>query len=67
MIWRTLISAGLVLGCLGCTTPSVVVVPSARVLQPVYDQQGQLVPGRSSISDGWLRELAQDLENCSKR
>ena len=66
MIWRTLISAGLVLGCLGCTTPSVV-VPSDRVLQPVYDQQGQLVPGRSSISDGWLRELAQDLENCSKR
>lgn len=65
MMWRTLIGGGLVLGCLGCTTPSVVVVPNDRVLEKVYDQHGQLVPGRSSISDGWILELAQDLERCA--
>lgn len=52
----------------GCTKPSVsvVVVPDDRVLQDVYDRDGRPVLGRHSISDGWLRELIQDLENCSK-
>ena len=68
-MWRFCAISLLCLSALvGCTTPSVrvVVVPNDRVLEKVYDQQGQLVPGRSSISDGWIKELAQDLENCAK-
>lgn len=68
-MWKSLTISLLCLSALvGCTTPSVrvVVVPNDRVLEKVYDQHGQLVPGRSSISDGWVRELAQDLEKCAK-
>lgn len=69
-MWRCLpISLLLVCGLTACTSPSVsvVLVPNDRLLEPVYDAQGKMVPGRSSIADGYLREIEQDLEACSVR
>lgn len=66
-MWRfCLISLLLVCASVGCTTPSVVAIPNDRLLLTVYDAQGQMVPGRASISDGYLREIEQDLDACRK-
>lgn len=67
-MWKLLAISLLCLsGLAGCTKPSVsvVVVPNDRMLEPVYTKDGQLIPGRTSISDGWFREIIQDLENCA--
>lgn len=52
----------------GCTKPrvSVVLIPNDRFLEPVYAADGTLVHGRSSIADGYLREIMQDLTYCRK-
>lgn len=66
--WRTLISGCLLIGCLGCTTaPAIHLLPNDRDLQPVYDEAGKLVQGRSSIADGYLREIEQRLSACQQR
>lgn len=65
MNWRALISASLLLGSLGCSTgPDLLLIPNDRLLEPVYDRDGQLMPGRSSIADGYLREIEQRLHQC---
>ena len=68
-MWRFLPISLLCLCALaGCTKPleRVVLLPNDRELQPVYSRDGQLIPGRTSIADGWLREIEQDLTACSK-
>ena len=62
------ISLLLLCACSGCTRLSerLVLIPNDHDLQPVYDGAGKIVEGRSSISDGWLRELEQDLDACAK-
>lgn len=68
MNWRALISASLLLGSLGCSTgPDLLLIPNDRFLEPVYDQGGALVKGRSSIADGYLREIEQRLYQCEQR
>lgn len=53
----------------GCTTTSerVVIVPDDRLLEEVYDKDGRLLVGRTSISDGYLHELVMDLSRCAKK
>jgi hypothetical protein len=60
----------LVLALAGCTTPfgnAVDLIPNDRFLEVVYDKDGHVIPGRSSIADGYLREIEQDLEYCHKQ
>lgn len=67
MNWRALISASLLLGSLGCSTgPDLLLIPNDRFLEPVYGQDGALIRGRSSIADGYLREIEQRLEQCQQ-
>lgn len=67
MNWQALISALLVLGSLGCSTgPDLQLIPNDRFLEPVYGQDGRRIAGRSSIADGYLREIEQRLEQCQK-
>lgn len=68
MNWRILISGLLLTALAGCSTgPVVHLIPSDRELQTVYDQAGNVVPGRSSISDGYLRQIEQRLYACQER
>lgn len=68
MNWRALISASLLLVSLGCSTgPDFLLIPNDRFLEPVYDQGGQLVRGRSSVADGYLREIEQRLHLCQTK
>ncbi len=65
MNWRILISASFLLVSLGCSTgPDLLLIPNDRFLEPVYGQDGRLIPGRSSIADGYLREIEQRLHQC---
>lgn len=67
MNWR-LISLLLLLVSAGCSTgPDLLLIPNDRFLEPVYDQAGVRVAGRSSIADGYLREIEQRLDQCQKR
>ncbi len=52
----------------GCTKRrvDVVLIPNDRFLEPVYAADGTLIRGRSSIADGYLREIMQDLTYCRK-
>lgn len=68
MNWRLLISGLLLTVSLGCSTAPVVhLIPNDRFLEPVYDQDGRFVTGRSSIADGYLREIEQRLHACQER
>lgn len=67
MNWRALISASFLIGCLGCSTePSLLLIPNDRLLEPVYGRTGALINGRSSIADGYLREIEQRLSRCEQ-
>lgn len=43
------------------TDPDIVLIPNDRFLEPVYGQDGRMIRGRSSIADGYLREIEQRL------
>lgn len=67
MNWRAMISVSFLLGSLGCSIgPDLLLIPNDRFLEPVYGQDGRLMRGRSSIADGYLREIEQRLEQCQK-
>ena len=65
MNWRILTSGLLLTVLAGCSTgPVVHLIPNDRELQTVYDQGGNVVHGRASISDGYLRQIEQRLHQC---
>ena len=66
--WRILTSGLLLTVLAGCSTgPDLLLIPNDRFLEPVYDQDGALVHGRSSIADGYLREIEQRLSICQQQ
>lgn len=60
--WSILILLLCLCGSSGCTKkpPAVVVVPDSRVLEPGPR------PGTHVITDGYLREILQELEACGR-
>lgn len=69
--WSKLILVILVCSSVSCTKkPAVVVLPDSRILTPAVicpkDVTCAMDPGRLTIDKGYLREIMQDLTNCSK-